>query len=48
MIMDDEYDMWSSSASGYTDNQADSELRELRSMTALHTSPLFFMGCALV
>jgi hypothetical protein len=41
MIMDDEYDMRSSSASEYADNQADSNVRKLRSMTALHASPLF-------
>ena len=41
MIMDDEYDMWSSSTGKDADDQADSSARKLRSTTALHASPLF-------
>ncbi len=41
MIMDDEYDMWGSSASEYVDNQNGSDVRDLRSMIVLYASPLF-------
>ncbi len=40
MIMDDEYDMCSSSASEYANDQADSDVRDLRSMIVLYASPL--------
>lgn len=43
MIMDDEDDMWSTSASDHADNRNHSSLFQLWSMTALHASPLFFV-----
>ena len=43
MIMDNEDDMWCTSASDHTDNRKHSDQYELWSMTALHASPLFSM-----